>query len=74
MIQRIETAYWRLPFQFFGDAGRGGSGVEELVTTRVHGYGLVGHGYAYTLGQGEGTRYRVQGPEQGGQTNGKADR
>jgi L-alanine-DL-glutamate epimerase-like enolase superfamily enzyme len=35
-----------------GDAGHGAIDSEELVTTAVYAGGLVGHGYAYTIGRG----------------------
>ena len=52
MIDRIETAYYRLPLAGMGDAGHGRIDTEELILTRVYADGLVGHGYAYTIGRG----------------------
>ncbi len=52
MIDRIETAYYRLPLEPFGDAGHGAIDVEELITLKLYADGLVGHGYAYTIGRG----------------------
>src|SRR5688572_28076296 len=52
MIERIITAYYRLPIEPSGDAGHGLLDTEELVTVEVHADGLVGHGYAYTIGRG----------------------
>ena len=51
-IERIETAYYRLPLEPMGDAGHGAIDVEELVTLSLHAEGLTGHGYAYTIGRG----------------------
>ena len=51
-IERITTAYYRLPLEPSGDAGHGLLDLEELVTVAVHADGLVGHGYAYTIGRG----------------------
>ncbi|MHB8990717.1 MAG: uroporphyrinogen decarboxylase, partial [Chloroflexota bacterium] len=52
MIDRIETAYYRLPLEPFGDAGHGAIDVEELITLKLYADGLVGNGYAYTIGRG----------------------
>jgi L-alanine-DL-glutamate epimerase-like enolase superfamily enzyme len=52
MIERVETQYYRLPLEDFGDAGHGSIDSEELVVTRIHADGLVGHGYSYTIGRG----------------------
>jgi len=52
MIERVETAYYRLPLEPMGDAGHGAIDVEELITVKLHSDGLVGHGYAYTIGRG----------------------
>jgi L-alanine-DL-glutamate epimerase-like enolase superfamily enzyme len=52
LIDRIETAYYRLRLEPMGDAGHGAIDSEELITTRVRAGGLVGHGYAYTIGRG----------------------
>ncbi len=52
MIERIETAYHRLPLAPMGDAGHGAIDSEELITVTLHADGLVGHGYAYTIGRG----------------------
>src|SRR5688500_14772672 len=35
-----------------GDAGHGAIDSEELIAVQVHADGLVGHGYAYTIGRG----------------------
>lgn len=51
-IERIETAYYRLPLEPMGDAGHGFIDSEELITLRLHAEGLEGHGYAYTIGRG----------------------
>jgi L-alanine-DL-glutamate epimerase-like enolase superfamily enzyme len=51
-IERISTAYYRLPIEPSGDAGHGLLDTEELITVEVHAGGLVGHGYAYTIGRG----------------------
>jgi L-alanine-DL-glutamate epimerase-like enolase superfamily enzyme len=51
-IERIQTAYYRLPLEPMGDAGHGAIDTEELVTLTLHAEGLVGHGYAYTIGRG----------------------
>ena len=52
MIERLETAYYRLPLEGVGDAGHGVIDSEELVTLEVHADGLTGQGYAYTIGRG----------------------
>lgn len=52
MIDRVETAYYRLPLEAMGDAGHGTIDSEELITVQVHADGLTGHGYAYTIGRG----------------------
>ena len=52
MIERLETAYYRLPLEGSGDAGHGTIDLEELVTLELHADGLVGQGYAYTIGRG----------------------
>ena len=51
-IERIETAYYRLPLEPMGDAGHGAIDTEELITLSLHAEGLTGHGYAYTIGRG----------------------
>jgi L-alanine-DL-glutamate epimerase-like enolase superfamily enzyme len=51
-IERIETAYYRLPLEPMGDAGHGDIDSEELITLELHAEGLKGHGYAYTIGRG----------------------
>lgn len=51
-IERIETAYYRLPLEPMGDAGHGAIDSEELIIAVVHAGGLAGHGYAYTIGRG----------------------
>ena len=52
MIERISTAYYRLPLEPSGDAGHGALDTEELITVELAADGLVGHGYAYTIGRG----------------------
>lgn len=52
MIERLETAYYRLPLAAMGDAGHGAIDSEELITVALHADGLVGWGYAYTIGRG----------------------
>lgn len=52
MIERIESAYYRLPLEDVGDAGHGAISSEELIAVRIAADGLVGHGYAYTIGRG----------------------
>src|SRR5215211_1060763 len=51
-IERVETAYYRLPLEPMGDAGHGAIDTEELITLELHAEGLTGHGYAYTIGRG----------------------
>jgi L-alanine-DL-glutamate epimerase-like enolase superfamily enzyme len=51
-IERLESAYYRLPLEPMGDAGHGEIDSEELVTVRLAAGGLTGHGYAYTIGRG----------------------
>ncbi|MBD0358900.1 MAG: mandelate racemase/muconate lactonizing enzyme family protein, partial [Rubrobacter sp.] len=51
-IERIETAYYRLPLEPMGDAGHGAIDTEELITLTLHAEGLAGHGYSYTIGRG----------------------
>jgi L-alanine-DL-glutamate epimerase-like enolase superfamily enzyme len=51
-IERVETAYYRLPLEPMGDAGHGAIDTEELITVDLHAEGLTGHGYAYTIGRG----------------------
>jgi L-alanine-DL-glutamate epimerase-like enolase superfamily enzyme len=51
-IERIETAYYRLPLEAVGDAGHGLLDSEELITLTLYAEGLVGHGYSYTIGRG----------------------
>jgi 3,6-anhydro-L-galactonate cycloisomerase len=51
-IERIETAYHRLPLESMGDAGHGAIDTEELITLRLRAEGLEGYGYAYTIGRG----------------------
>jgi L-alanine-DL-glutamate epimerase-like enolase superfamily enzyme len=51
-IERIETAYYRLPLEPMGDAGHGAIDSEELITLKLHAEGLAGHGYSYTIGRG----------------------
>jgi L-alanine-DL-glutamate epimerase-like enolase superfamily enzyme len=52
VIEHIETAYYRVPLEGMGDAGHGIIDSEELITVQVAADGLVGHGYAYTIGRG----------------------
>lgn len=52
MIEKIETAYYRLPLEPMGDAGHGAIDSEELITLKLYADGLVGHGYTYTIGRG----------------------
>jgi L-alanine-DL-glutamate epimerase-like enolase superfamily enzyme len=52
MIEKVETAYYRLPLEGMSDAGHGAIDYEEIITAKVHASGLVGHGYAYTIGRG----------------------
>jgi L-alanine-DL-glutamate epimerase-like enolase superfamily enzyme len=51
-IERVESAYYRLPLEPMGDAGHGAIDTEELITLDLHAEGLTGHGYAYTIGRG----------------------
>ncbi len=51
-IERIETAYYRLPLEAVGDAGHGIINSEELITLRLFADGLEAHGYTYTIGRG----------------------
>ena len=51
-IDRIETAYYRLPLPPMGDAGHGYIDSEELITLTLRAEGVTGHGYAYTIGRG----------------------
>ncbi len=51
-IERVETAYYRLPLEPMGDAGHGAIDTEELITLGLHAEGLTGHGYSYTIGRG----------------------
>ncbi len=51
-IERLETAYYRLPLEAVGDAGHGLLDSEELITLTLHAEGLAGHGYSYTIGRG----------------------
>jgi len=51
-IERIQTAYYRLPLEPMGDAGHGAIDTEELITLTLDAGGLAGHGYAYTIGRG----------------------
>lgn len=52
MIERIETRYYRLPLEQMGDAGHGAIESEELIVVKVTASGMVGEGYAYTIGRG----------------------
>jgi len=51
-IERVETAYYRLPLEAMGDAGHGDIDTEELITLDLYAGGLTGHGYSYTIGRG----------------------
>src|ERR671917_76795 len=51
-IERIDTAYYRLPLEPMGDAGHGAIDTEELITLTLHAEGLEGNGYSYTIGRG----------------------
>lgn len=51
-IERLETAFYRLPLEPMGDAGHGAINSEELITLSLHAGGLEGHGYTYTIGRG----------------------
>lgn len=51
-IERVETALYRLPLGAMGDAGHGAINAEELITLSLGAEGLIGHGYAYTIGRG----------------------
>ncbi|MDQ3703781.1 MAG: mandelate racemase/muconate lactonizing enzyme family protein [Chloroflexota bacterium] len=51
-IERVETAYYRLPLEPMGDAGHGFINSEELITVKLWAEGLEGHGYSYTIGRG----------------------
>src|SRR5919107_978451 len=51
-IERITTSYYRVPIEPSGDAGHGLLDHEELILVEVTAGGLVGHGYAYTIGRG----------------------
>jgi hypothetical protein len=50
MIEKIETAYYRLPLEPMDGAGHGAIDSEELVTLKLYADGLVGYGY--TIGRG----------------------
>ena len=52
MIERITTSYYRLPIEPSGDAGHGLLDHEELIVVEVAVDGIVGQGYAYTIGRG----------------------
>ena len=51
-IERVTTSYYRVPIEPSGDAGHGLLDHEELILVEVAADGLVGHGYAYTIGRG----------------------
>lgn len=51
-IEALQTRYYRLPLAAVGDAGHGAIDSEELITVQLRAEGLVGHGYAYTIGRG----------------------
>src|SRR5437660_9641763 len=51
-VDQITTSYYRVPIEPSGDAGHGLLDHEELILVEVRADGLVGHGYAYTIGRG----------------------
>lgn len=51
-IERVTTSYYRVPIEPSGDAGHGLLDHEELILVEVFADGLVGEGYAYTIGRG----------------------
>jgi L-alanine-DL-glutamate epimerase-like enolase superfamily enzyme len=51
-IDRITTSYFRVPIEPSGDAGHGLLDHEEIILVEIAADGLVGHGYAYTIGRG----------------------
>jgi L-alanine-DL-glutamate epimerase-like enolase superfamily enzyme len=51
-IEALESAHYRLPLAPMGDAGHGAIDSEEIITVKLRAGGLVGHGYAYTIGRG----------------------
>ena len=51
-IERVTASYYRIPIEPSGDAGHGLLDHEELILVEVAADGLVGHGYAYTIGRG----------------------
>jgi L-alanine-DL-glutamate epimerase-like enolase superfamily enzyme len=51
-IDGFVVAYYRLPLEPMGDAGHGAIDSEEIITVKLRAGGLVGHGYAYTIGRG----------------------
>jgi L-alanine-DL-glutamate epimerase-like enolase superfamily enzyme len=51
-IESLESAYYRVPLPPMGDAGHGAIDSEEIITVKLRAGGLVGHGYAYTIGRG----------------------
>jgi L-alanine-DL-glutamate epimerase-like enolase superfamily enzyme len=51
-IEALESAYYRVPLAPMGDAGHGAIDSEEIITVKLRAGGLVGHGYAYTIGRG----------------------
>src|SRR3954452_6325423 len=51
-IERVTTSYYRIPIEPSGDAGHGLLDHEELILVELAADGLVGHGYAYTIGRG----------------------
>ena len=51
-IERVTSSYYRVPIEPSGDAGHGLLDHEELILVEVAADGLVGHGYAYTIGRG----------------------
>jgi L-alanine-DL-glutamate epimerase-like enolase superfamily enzyme len=51
-IERITSTYYRVPIAPSGDAGHGLLDHEEIIVVDVAADGLVGQGYAYTIGRG----------------------
>src|SRR5690242_4224470 len=52
MIEQVTSSYYRLPIEPSGDAGHGLLDHEERIVVAVAADGLVGQGYAYTIGRG----------------------
>ena len=51
-IERITSSYYRVPIAPSGDAGHGLLDHEEMIVVDVAADGMVGQGYAYTIGRG----------------------